>query len=85
MVEDPWYRSRTLEALGAALADMRDVRGLTQTDLAEKINTSRPTISRIERGEAASDATILNAMAAMGYELIAVPRGRTVHVGTTGT
>jgi HTH-type transcriptional regulator / antitoxin HipB len=80
MSDSPWYRARTLDSLGAALADLRDLRGLTQTDLAEKTGTSRPTISRIERGEAASDETILKAMAAMGYELVAVPRGREIRV-----
>jgi HTH-type transcriptional regulator / antitoxin HipB len=83
MTDNPWYRARTLDSLGSALADLRDLRGLTQTDLAEKVGTSRPTISRIERGEAASDETILKAMAAMGYELVAVPRGHIVRIETT--
>ncbi|WP_447925560.1 helix-turn-helix domain-containing protein [Georgenia muralis] len=75
-----WYRSRTPEALGVAVAGMRETRGLTQSDLARKAGTSRPTISRLERGKAISDETVLNIVASMGYELIVVPRGYMVRV-----
>ena len=65
---------------GVAVAGMRETRRLTQSDLARKAGTSRPTISRLERGKAISDETVLNIVASMGYELIAVPRGYMVRV-----
>ena len=80
MAGDLWYRARTLESLGAAVAGIRGARGLTQTELGARSGSSRPTISRIERGEPASDETVLQALAAMGYELVAVPRGAVLKV-----
>lgn len=39
-----------LAALGARIVELRQKQGITQGDLAERANVSRPTISKIERG-----------------------------------
>jgi len=40
--------------LAQTVHDLREKRGLTQTDLAREVGTRQPNISRLERGEAAS-------------------------------
>lgn len=79
-MSQPWYRVRSLISLGNALAQSRKDAGLDQQAMAEVISSSRPTISRIERGEAASSQTVLDAVAQAGYEVILVPRGSRVTV-----
>ena len=75
-----FYRARSLHALAAALRGARDIRGLTQAELADTIGSSRPTVSRMERGAPVATDTALAALAACGYELVAVPRGSTISV-----
>lgn len=58
----------------------RGNRGLTQSDLARAIGSSRPTISRMERGTPVAADTVLAALAACGYEIVVIPRGSTVTV-----
>lgn len=76
----PWYRARTRHAIGSAVQDIRRASDVNQTLLARKIGSSRPTISRMERGEAVSVDTVLDALAALGYEIVVVPRGRMIRV-----
>lgn len=76
----PWYRARTLQLLGDAVAGARGDSELTQQDLAQKIGSSRPTMSRLESGHGASAKTILEALRACDYELIAVPRDSKITV-----
>ncbi len=76
----PWYRARTLQLLGDAIAGARADSDINQQDLAALINSSRPTISRLESGNGASAKVVLAALQACGYELIAVPRGAKVSV-----
>ncbi|MDR0283777.1 MAG: helix-turn-helix domain-containing protein [Propionibacteriaceae bacterium] len=76
----PWYRARTLLTLGTALADIRRTTGLSQSDAAEQTRTSRPTISRLERGHPVSTATVVDLLAATRYEILLVPRGSRVTI-----
>lgn len=39
--------------LAQTVHDLREAQGLTQTDLAKRVGTQQPNISRLERGEAA--------------------------------
>ncbi len=78
----PWFRVRTLTALGEALAGARQSAGLNQTKAAELTNTSRPTISRAERGHPVSTDTVISLLAGTGYEVLVVPRGSQVTVTT---
>lgn len=57
-------------ALGRAIREARNRRGLTQSQLAEKIGSSQPTVSQIERGHAITVATLLRLLAALRLELI---------------
>lgn len=75
-----WYRVRTQASLGEAVADIREAAGLNQTEAAEWAGTSRPTLSRLERGRATSTSVVLDVLAATGYEVILVPRGSRVTV-----
>lgn len=76
----PWFRVRTLAALGEALAGARQSAGLNQTETAELTNTSRPTVSRAERGHPVSTETVISLLASTGYEVLIVPRGSRVAV-----
>jgi transcriptional regulator with XRE-family HTH domain len=51
----------------------RRSRGLSQDDLARELNTSRMTISRLERGGAVSMTTMLAALRLLGQQLTARP------------
>lgn len=62
------------EALGRAVRTARRDRGLQQVDLAERLNVSRMTVSRMERGEAVSVDTVLRALAECGMALAVVPK-----------
>ena len=75
-----WYRARSLASLGTALAAARKSAGLDQQAMAEAIGSSRPTVSRMERGEAVSSATVWDAATKAGYEIVLVPRGARVQV-----
>lgn len=74
----PWYRARSARSLGDALAEIRKRAGLSQSQVAELTRTSRPTVSRMERGLPVSSATILNLLEQARYEIVLVPRGARV-------
>ncbi len=79
-MKQAWYRARTQIALGEAVAGIREAAGMTQSEAAEQAGTSRPTISRLERGRATSTAAVLELLAVTGYEIVLVPRGSRVVV-----
>ncbi|WP_081599731.1 helix-turn-helix domain-containing protein [Cellulosimicrobium cellulans] len=76
----PWLRARTPEALGSAVRRLREVAALSQDELALRASTSRPTVSRLERGSAVGSSTLLDIAAACGYEVVVVPRGARITV-----
>jgi transcriptional regulator with XRE-family HTH domain len=76
----PWYRARTPAALGAAVQGARQSVDLNQDELALQAGTSRPTLSRLERGLPVSTSVLLEALATSGYELVVVPRGARLHL-----
>jgi len=76
----PWYRARSVAALGLAVRGVREASAITQAQLAVRVRTSRATISRIERGAPASSETLLAALAACGYELVVMPRDASLQV-----
>lgn len=75
-----WYRARSARSLGEALAEIRKGAGLSQSDAAELTHTSRPTVSRMERGLPVSAATMLGLLEHARYEMVLVPRGARVVV-----
>lgn len=76
----PWFRVRSLQALGSALSEIRQAAGLSQSDAAEGTHTSRPTVSRMERGQQVSTATVIDMVAITGYDIVLVPRGARLQV-----
>jgi DNA-binding transcriptional regulator YiaG len=79
-LEMHWYRARTKRALGTALQSIRRRTGTSQSDLAERVSSSRPHLSRLERGTSPQVDTLLQLLEVQGYELLVVPRGSTVTV-----
>ncbi|GIG20890.1 hypothetical protein Cch01nite_16140 [Cellulomonas chitinilytica] len=75
-----WYRARTKLALGSALQSIRRNAHDTQDDAAAKFHSSRPHLSRIERGTTPQLDTLMDYMDGYGYEIVLVPRGSTVTV-----
>lgn len=73
-----WFRARGLPALGAAVKGARESAGLSQSSLAELIGSSRPTLSRLERGIPVTTDALTKALTSAGYEIYVVPR--TAHV-----
>lgn len=62
------------QGFGKVIQSTRLERGWSQTDLANKSGLSRPTISRVELGEASSTQTLRSLAEALGLVL-------DVHVG----
>jgi transcriptional regulator with XRE-family HTH domain len=60
--------------LEIALHELREHRGITQDQLAARIDTSRPNVSRIERGDDIRLSTLQRYVAALGGELEIVAR-----------
>ena len=75
-----WYRARTKNALGRALKTIRQRANDTQEEAAAKSNSSRPHLSRVERGTTPQLDTLMYYVDEYGYELILVPRGSEVTV-----
>jgi transcriptional regulator with XRE-family HTH domain len=60
--------------LEIALHELRERCGVTQEELASRIDTSRPNVSRIERGDDIRLSTLQRYVAALGGELEIVAR-----------
>lgn len=76
----PWFRVRSQQSLGFALSELRKFRGISQAEAAEQAGSSRPTISRMERGLPVSSATMMDLLEHARYEILLVPRGARVVV-----
>lgn len=59
---------------------MREDAGLDQASTAEKVSSSRSTVSRIERGHDVSLHTAMEIIAELGYEIVLTPRGSAIIV-----
>ena len=75
-----WFRARGLTALGAAAKGARESAGLSQSELASLIDSSRPTISRLERGVPVTIDVLTKTLARAGYEIYVIPRTARVKV-----
>lgn len=75
-----FYRARSTSALAEAVRSVRSSTGKTQSDVARAIHSSRPTISRMERGLPTSTDTLVDVLTECGYEIVVVPRGSVVTV-----
>jgi HTH-type transcriptional regulator/antitoxin HipB len=69
--------ARTAKQIGAIIRRARRNAGLTQTELGKKIGLRQATISKLERGERATQlSTLLDALTALGLEIIIDKRGK---------
>jgi len=70
-------RARTAKQIGAIIRRARRNAGLTQTDLGKRIGLRQATISKLERGEPATQLdTLLDALTALGLEITIDERGK---------
>ena len=75
-----WYRARSRRDLGSAMRSARKREGVTQIELAERLNISRSTVQRLEHGDDVSVEAALSSIAELGLEAIIVPKGAHVIV-----
>ena len=80
MTQGIWYRGRSKADLASAVRQIREEAGVDQATAAERVSSSRSTISRIERGHDVSLHTALSIIAELGYEIVLIPRGSGVTV-----
>jgi len=70
----PGRRDRSLVALGRALREIRRERGLTQEELAQRVNLHETYISRIENGQRNPTwGVVLGIMCELGVPLAELP------------
>lgn len=66
---------RTAKQLGAAIQRRRKEQELTQSGLGTRMNARQATVSKLEKGEPATQLQIvMNALTALGLELVVRPR-----------
>lgn len=67
--------ARDTRQLGVAIRRRRQEQNLTQAALGERMNARQATVSKLEKGEPATQLQVLmNALAALGLELVVRPR-----------
>jgi len=70
--------ARTTKQIGAIIRRARRNAGLTQADLGAKVGLRQATISKLEKGEPATQLKVLlDALTALRLEIIIDKRGRT--------
>jgi HTH-type transcriptional regulator/antitoxin HipB len=66
---------RTTKQLGAAIQRRRKEQELTQSALGTRMNARQATVSKLEKGEPATQLqVVMNALTALGLELVVRPR-----------
>jgi len=69
--------ARTAKQIGAIIRRARRKAGLTQTELGKRIGMRQATISKLEKGEPATQLnTLLDALTALGLEITIDKRGK---------
>lgn len=69
--------ARTAKQIGAIIRRARRKAGLTQTELGKRIGLRQATISKLEKGEPATQLnTLLDALTALGLEITIDKRGK---------
>lgn len=69
------HSARNSKQLGVIIRRERRARGLTQAQLGESIGRRQATISKLEKGEAATQlSTLFDVLAALNLELLLAPR-----------
>ncbi|HUF71888.1 MAG TPA: helix-turn-helix domain-containing protein [Gammaproteobacteria bacterium] len=69
--------ARTAKQIGAIIRRARRNARLTQTELGKKIGLRQATISKLEKGEPATQlSTLLDTLTALGLEIVIDQRGK---------
>jgi HTH-type transcriptional regulator / antitoxin HipB len=68
------WRAWTSAELGDAVRRARKAKGWQQVDLAELLDVSRMTVSRLERGDSVSIDTAMRALSECGYGVVVAPK-----------
>ncbi len=75
-----WIRVNGGRNLGEAIEQVRRETGLTQAELAERLDVTRTTVIDMEKGRPAAMRRLVDGLSILGYDLIIVPRGAHVAV-----
>jgi DNA-binding transcriptional regulator YiaG len=75
-----WVRVKGSRHLGEALEQVRRGTGLTQAELAERLDVTRTTVIDMEKGRPAAIRRLVDWLSILGYDLVIVPRGARVTV-----
>lgn len=75
-----WVRVKGSRNVGEALAQVRRETGLTQSELAERLDVTRTTVIDMEKGRPAAVRRLVDAFSMLGYDVVIVPRGTRVEV-----
>ncbi|WP_345762438.1 helix-turn-helix domain-containing protein [Diaminobutyricibacter sp. McL0608] len=75
-----WFRGWSAPAIGRAIQDLRIARDWNQEELAERVDSSRATISRMERGGSVANTLVVRVLDELGYELVIIPKGVVVRL-----
>jgi transcriptional regulator with XRE-family HTH domain len=75
-----WIRVNGSRNLGEALEQVRRETGLTQAELAERLDVTRTTVIDMEKGRPAAMRRLVDGLSILGYDLVIVPRGVRVEV-----
>ena len=79
-----WLRVKGGRNVGQALEQVRQESGLTQAELARRLDVTRTTVIDMEKGGTAGVRRIVDALSMLGYDIVIVPRGATVDVRESG-
>lgn len=69
-----WRWGSGEKPVGHLLASARRARGLSQAELAQRLNVSHANVSRIERGADLKVSTLIDVARELGLEPLLVPR-----------
>lgn len=68
--------SRTPKQIAIAIKRYRQLKGLTQAQLSEKVKMRQATISKLEAGEETQLKTLLDVLTALDLEIVIQPRSK---------
>lgn len=78
----PFYRAVDAASLGRSIAEARREAGMTQQDLARKLDVTRGTVVRLEAGGPVSMIVAMQAIRLVGRDVALVPRFSRLQVRT---
>jgi len=75
-----WIRVKGGSDLGQAREQVRRETGLSQAELAERLDVTRTTVIDMEKGRPAAMRRLVDGFSILGYDLVVVPRGARIEV-----